>query len=177
MVMRTKIKEVYMNGKLIRQVSIFAFALTLLLALSLASASGGGAQGGSGGGSAGEAGGGSAQSGVSVQTGGGFQDGGSGDQSGGTGDMLRTRDRTGERLRTRDRELDRELLFKDSEGRVHQWQERFNNRLQKYEAKEDPEGLARALHRVANRYRLSSDEDAEGFVDWALKYRPWAIEE
>jgi hypothetical protein len=196
MVMRTKIKGVYMNGKLIRQagiakqigvarqigpakqVGVATFALTLLLAFSIASASGGGAQGGEG----------SAQGRASAQTG-----GGSGDQSGGTGDMVQIRDRvsdqTGDRLknqtrdktmdlqRTRDRELDRELLFKDSEGKVHQWRERFNHRLQKYEAKDDPEGLARALHRVANRYRVSSDEDTGGFVDWALKNRPWAAGE
>ena len=172
-----------MNGKLIRQVSISAFSLILLLALSLASAGGGGAQGGG-------AGGGGSQGGASAQTG-----GGSGDQSGGAGDMLqtrdrdqlsdqtrdqdkdRTRDRTGDRLRTRDRELDREILFKDSEGKVHQWRERFNHRLQKHEAKDDPQGLTRALHRVANRYRLSTDEDAEGFVAWALNNRPWAIED
>lgn len=179
--MRTKIKEVYMKGKLIGQVSIFGFSLILLLALSLASAGGGSAQGGGTSGS-------SAAGGASVQTG-----GGSGDQSVGIGDRLQTRDRdqvsdqtrdqlkdrtrdsTGDRLRTRGRERDRDLFFEDSEGKVHQWQTRFDHRLQKHEEKDDPAGLTRALHRIANRYRLSSD-DAEGFVTWALKHRPWAIE-
>ena len=172
--MRTKIKEVYMKGKLIRQISVFAFSLIVVLALSLASASGGAQGGGSSGGSA--------QSGASAQ-------------ERGLGDTLQTRDRdqlrdqtqdpdqdqsrdrTRDQLRTQDRELDRVPLYRDSDGNEYEWQERYNHRLQKCEENDDTEGLTRALYRIANRYRLSTDEETEGFVRWALQYRPWSIEE
>jgi hypothetical protein len=184
-VMRTKIKEVCMNGKLIRQISIFAVSLIVVLALSLASASGGGSQGGGGtGGGSGQSGGSAAQAGS-----------GSGGQAVSLGDTLQTRDRdqlrdqtqdpdqdqtmdrSRDRLRTPDSEHDPKLVYKDSDGKEHEWQKRFNHKLQKCEENDDPEGLTRSLYRIANRYRLSSEGDAEGFVNWAMGHRPWAIEE
>jgi hypothetical protein len=181
-----------MNGKRIGRCGIFAAALVMLLSLSLASASGGGSQGGggTGGGSLGS--GGSQGGGGSVQSGGsGLGGNGSGSQEGGLGDTLRTRDRdqprdqtqdpdqdqTRDQLRTRDRIHDPDLVYRDSGGKECEWQEKFNHRLQKYADNDDPEGLTRSLYRIANRYRLSSEEDGEGFVKWALQHRPWAFEE
>jgi hypothetical protein len=197
---KQKIKEVSMNGKRIGRGGIFAAALAMLLSLSLASASGGGSRGdgsrGDGSQGGGSQGGGSQGGGGSVQSGGSGSSGnGSGSQGGGLGDTLRTgdrdqlrdqtqdpvqdqtRDRTRDQLRTRDVEHDPGLVYRDSEGKEREWKERFNHRLQKYEDNDDPEGLTRSLHRIANGYRLSSEEDAEAFVKWALQHRPWAIEE
>jgi hypothetical protein len=160
-----------------------------------AGSQGGGSQGAGsqGGGSQGA---GSQGAGGQIQSGGSAQSGsGSDGQAGSLGDTLqtrdrdqlrdqtqdpdqdKTRDRTRDQLRTEDRELDPDLVYRDSDGEEHEWQERFNRRLQKQEDNDDPEGLTRSLNQIANRYRLSSEEDAEGFVKWALQFRPWAIGE
>ena len=174
-----------MKEKLIGKISIFAASLIVVFALSIASGSGGGSQGGGGtGGGSGQSGGSAAQPGS-----------GSGGQAGGSGDTLQTRDRdqlrdqtqdpaqdqtrdrTRDRLRTPDEAHDPELVYKDNDGKEYEWQKRFNHRLQKCEENDDPEGLTRSLYRIANRYRLSSEGDAEGFINWAMEHRPWAIEE
>jgi len=99
---------------------------------------------------------------------------GQGGQAGGNGkgDMLQTQDR--EMLKTQDGDcLDQET----KDGKLYEWNNSYNNQLKAFEKENDEQGLHRYVREIANRYRFENRSDEEGFIEWALKNRPWNTEE
>jgi hypothetical protein len=97
------------------------------------------------------------------------------------GDMLQTHDR--EMLQTQDQERlmlqtqDRDCLcYKTKDGRLYEWKNSYDYQLRKYEKNDDEQRLYRYLREIVNRYRFENQSDGEGFIEWALKNRPWNIE-
>ncbi len=87
----------------------------------------------------------------------------------------------GDELKTRTREQVREQVcdqpcYEAKDGEKHEWRNRYNNRLMKYEKEGDNEALNKYIYRIARRYTFRKSEDKEGFVKWALENRPWNIE-
>ena len=87
----------------------------------------------------------------------------------------------GDELKTRTREQVREQVcdppcYEAKDGEKHEWRNRYNNRLMKYEKEGDNEALNKYIYRIAHKYGFRKSEDKEGFVKWALENRPWNIE-
>ena len=107
---------------------------------------------------------------------------GQGSQAGATGtghgDMLQTQDQA--MMQTQDREMlktqDGDCLFYEAkDGKLYEWKNSYNYKLKNFEKEDDEQGLHRYLREIANRYRLGNRSDADGFVEWAMKSRPWNI--
>lgn len=106
---------------------------------------------------------------------------GQGGEAGGTGqgDMLQTHDHAmmqtqdREKLQTHDGDC---LYYETKDGKLYEWNNSYNYRLKNFEKNTDEPGLFRYLREIANRYRLDNQSEAEGFIEWALKNRPWNIE-
>jgi len=98
---------------------------------------------------------------------------GSGGKAGGTGqgDMLKTQER--EMLKTQDGDCP---CYETKDGKLYEWKNSYNYQLKNFEKEDDEQGLHRYLHEIANRYRLGNASEVDGFVEWALKNRPWNIE-
>jgi len=86
-------------------------------------------------------------------------------------EALRERERTQSRFQ--EEPLEENISYLAQDGKRYEWNHRFTKRLNMYENEENQEAINRLLHRIAKRHRFSDDEDAQGFLDWALKYRPW----
>ncbi len=115
-------------------------------------------------------------------SGSGGKEGGTGDAKGETvqsqdqlklqeGDMLKTQER--ERLKTQDGDC---ICFETKDGKLYEWRKSYNYQLKNFEKEDDEQGLHKYLREIANRYRLGNMSDVDGFVEWALKNRPWNIE-
>ena len=87
------------------------------------------------------------------------------------GDMLKTQER--EMLKTQDGDC---LSYETKDGKLYEWKNIYNYQLKNFEKEDDEQGLHRYLREIANRYRFGNRSDADGFVEWALKNRPWNIE-
>ena len=96
-----------------------------------------------------------------------------GGQTGGTGqgDMLKTQER--EMLKTQDGDC---ICYETKDGKLYEWNNSYNWRLKNFEKEDDEQGLHRYLREIANRYRFGNKSNEDGFVEWALKNRPWHIE-
>ena len=96
-----------------------------------------------------------------------------GGQTGGTGqgDMLKTQER--EMLKTQDGDC---ICYETKDGKLYEWNNSYNWRLKNFEKEDDEQGLHRYLREIANRYRFGNKSNEDGFVEWALKNRPWNIE-
>ena len=106
---------------------------------------------------------------------------GQGGQVGGTGqgDMLQTHDHA--MMQTQDREMLKThdgdcLCYETKDGKLYKWNNSYNYKLKSFEKNNDEPGIFRYLREIANRYRLENQSEAEGFIEWALKNRPWNIE-
>ena len=62
------------------------------------------------------------------------------------------------------------------EGKLYEWNNSYNYKLQNYEKENDEKGLHRYLREMANCYRLGNKSEVDGFVEWALENRPWSSE-
>ena len=93
--------------------------------------------------------------------------------------QLGDRDKTQvqDRLRTRTKDGEGEPVYTTEDGQVYRWQNRYNHRLQKLEGQGDDEGLNALLNRIAERHHFNKAGEAEGFVQWALRSRPWEEEQ
>jgi hypothetical protein len=98
---------------------------------------------------------------------------GPGGKAGGTGqgDRLQTQER--EMLKTQDGDC---ICYETKDGKLWEWKNSYNYQLKNFEKEDDEQGLHRYLRDVAYRYRLGNASDVDGFVEWALKNRPWNIE-
>jgi hypothetical protein len=86
-------------------------------------------------------------------------------------DALRERERTESRYQKEPLEENISYLAKD--GKRYEWNHRYSKRMNMYENEANQEALNRLLHRIAKRHKFSAEEDVQGFLDWALKHRPW----
>lgn len=86
-------------------------------------------------------------------------------------DALQTRERTRERLQEYEKEYVSHYTAQD--GKIYEWKRKYTKQAQKYEENKDPQVLHRYLYRVAHRYRFQYEQDIDGFVQWAKKYKPW----
>jgi hypothetical protein len=96
-------------------------------------------------------------------------------QAGG-GKRSGTKSAKGEAVQSQDRLMLQEkdaLCFEANDGKLYEWKNSYNHRLQNLEKEDDEEGLHRYVREIANRYRFGNKSDEEGFVEWALQNRPW----
>ncbi|UCB44603.1 MAG: hypothetical protein JSV25_10315 [Spirochaetota bacterium] len=68
------------------------------------------------------------------------------------------------------------FCYETKDGKLYVWNNSFNYKLQNYEKEDDEKGLNRYLREIANHYRLGNKSEVDGFVEWALKNRPWSTE-
>ena len=65
------------------------------------------------------------------------------------------------------------LFYQSKEGNLYLWHQSYNRRLRTYEENGDEESMKENLYEIAHRYRLGNMSNAEDFVEWALRKRPW----
>jgi hypothetical protein len=65
------------------------------------------------------------------------------------------------------------LFYKTQEGKLYWWHRSYNSRLRNYEENGDLDGLNRYLYEIASSYSFERKSDEDGFVEWALKEKPW----
>ena len=98
-----------------------------------------------------------------------------------TRDRKQSRDPDGVQIQDRDRDRIQsddgvgETAFVSTDGRRHEWRERYTARAKKYDEMQDAAALKEYLYRIANRYRFQHQQDLERFMRWALENRPWTL--
>ena len=87
---------------------------------------------------------------------------------------LQSRDRTHDRVKENTSEEPVPgYLAKD--GEVYEWNHIFTKRTKQYEDQDNPDAMNRYLNRIAKANRFKDKKDVDGFVQWALKNRPWDV--
>jgi hypothetical protein len=89
-------------------------------------------------------------------------------------DPIQSRDRTQDRVKENTSE-EPEPGYLTKDGEAYQWNHRFTKKSKQYEGQDNPDALNRYLNRIAKMNRFKDQKDVDGFVQWALKNRPWDV--
>ena len=68
------------------------------------------------------------------------------------------------------------LSYETKDGNLYWWLPSYNPRARSYEESGNEEGLVGYLLEIASSYEFGDESDVDGFVEWALKNRPWKEE-
>ena len=85
-----------------------------------------------------------------------------------------SRDRTQDRVRENTAEEPTPGYLAE-DGEIYEWNHRYTKRTKQYDDQDNPETMNRYLKVIAKRNRFKDQKDVDGFVQWALKNRPWDV--
>jgi hypothetical protein len=64
--------------------------------------------------------------------------------------------------------------YETEDGNLYWWLQTYNDEAKGYEGSGDDTGLIQYLREIADHYEFGDESDENGFIEWALKTRPWS---